>query len=348
MISKPSKRVPPPMPERTQQREAFLAACGLAGSRLSPLAGDASFRRYFRLSGAAGRWVLMDAPPEREDVRPFLQLARHLRALGYSAPEIIATDAEAGFLLLEDLGAATYTRVLAETGMEEPLYRLAMDLLIDLHRKPLAEGVPPGLPAYTDARFLEEACLLLDWYLPAVTGKPVPEKARAAYAALWPPLLAHVRSVPETLVLRDYHVDNLIHLPEREGVRACGLLDFQDAVRGPAAYDVVSLLEDARRDLSPGLVDRMCARYVEAFPALDRQAFAWAYAILGAQRNCKILGIFTRLFRRDGKSAYLAHIPRVWRLLEGDLKAGVLAPLRAWLDANLPVALRKTPEAEGG
>ncbi len=315
----------------------------MGAATVTPLAGDASFRRYFRVQDKERHVVLMDAPPEHEDVRPFLRLASHLRGLGYSAPEVFAADEATGFLLLEDLGEATYTQLLSQDGKEEPLYELAIDLLVDLHGRPLETAIPSDLPAYTDARFLDEALLLNDWFLPAVTGEATKDTVREAFAALWPPLLERAREVPETLVLRDYHVDNLLVVPEREGVRACGLLDFQDAVRGPVTYDVVSLLEDARRDLAPDLVERMKQRYLAQFPDLDAKAFARSLAILGAHRHCKVIGIFTRLFRRDGKPAYLAHLPRVWRLLEANVTEPALGPLAAWLDANVPALLRETP-----
>lgn len=334
------------MAERSRLRQNFLTSCGLGDATATPLAGDASFRRYARLAGKDRSFILMDAPRDCGDVRPFVEIARHLQGLGYSAPEVFAVDAENGFLLLEDLGEATYTRMLGDAGMEAPLYRLAIDLLIDLHRHPLEMAVPEKLPAYTDARFLEEAMLFVDWYLPAMTGGGPSPELRQEFAALWRPLLDLARVGSETLVLRDYHVDNLLFLPDRDGVGACGLLDFQDALCGPAIYDVVSLLGDARRDISPPHVETMKARYLAAFPGLDSQAFTRAYAILGAQRNCKILGIFTRLARRDGKAVYLSHIPRVWRLLEENLCMDELAPLRDWLDMNLSPALRNVPGAK--
>jgi aminoglycoside/choline kinase family phosphotransferase len=307
------------------------------------LAGDASFRRYYRLYRGAERAVLMDAPPPREDVRPFVAIARLLSRLGYSAPAIRAVDSAAGLVLLEDLGDETYTRLIAGGADEEGLYRLALDLLIDLHRRfdPAADSA--GIPPYDDARLLDESALLVDWYMPAVFGEPPQEGLRQEYLALWRSLFAIARAVPDTLVLRDFHVDNLMRLTGRTGVAACGLLDFQDAVVGPASYDVVSLLEDARRDVAAALQARMLTRYCDAFPARDRAAFAASYAVLGAQRSAKIVGIFTRLSRRDGKPQYLAHIPRVWRWLEGDLAHPALAPMRAWIDRHLPPDRRVVP-----
>lgn len=325
--------------------DAFLTGAGWDAARREKLPGDASFRRYVRLHLPEGSAMLMDAPPAHEDVRPFARVARHLAAMGYSAPRLLAEDADAGFLLLEDLGDATYTRELARGADERALYTMAVDLLIDLHRR--ADAVARDIPPYDDARLLAEAALLIDWYMPAVIGAPASDAARDSYLAAWQAVLPLARRIPDTLVLRDYHVDNLMVVSGRDGIAACGLLDFQDAVIGPASYDLVSLLEDARRDLAPGLADDMLARYLAAFPTLDHGAFRASYAILGAQRNAKIIGIFTRLCRRDGKPRYLAHIPRVWRLLEGDLRHPALAPVRAWFDRHLPPERRAVPAVTG-
>ncbi len=330
------------MAERGELIADFLAAAGWGAASRCPIAGDASFRRYHRLEAPPLRAVLMDAPPPQEDVRPFLAIARLLRRLGFSAPGILAEDIAAGLLLLEDFGDATYTRLLAEGAAEEPLYALAVDLLIALHRG-FDPAEAPEVPAYDDQRLLAEAALLVDWYLPAVSGKPTEPRLREEYLARWRGLLALARAVPESLVLRDYHVDNLMLLEGRHGLAACGLLDFQDAVIGPVTYDLVSLLEDARRDVPPALVEAMLRRYLAGFPDLDPAAFAASYAVLGAQRNCKIVGIFTRLCRRDGKPGYLAFIPRVWRLIEADLRHPALAPVAQWLDRHLPPGLRGIP-----
>ena len=333
------------MSSRAEMIEAFLRLHGWAGADRAALASDASFRSYTRLVGDGGRALLMDAPPETEDLHSYLDIAGHLGGLGYSAPDILAADPDAGLALIEDLGIATFTHILAvaeEDGREEPLYRLAVDLLIDLHRQgDLA--IPAKLDPYDDARLIAEAELLTDWFLPAVAGAPALAAVREDYVAAWRAVLPAVRAVPESLVLRDYHVDNLILLDDRHGVAACGLLDFQDAVRGPVAYDLVSLLEDARRDVAPATVAAMRARYLAAFPGLDSGAFAAAYAVLGAQRNAKIIGIFTRLSRRDGKNTYLDNLPRVWRRLEAGLADPVLEPVRAWFDREVPPALRIAP-----
>jgi aminoglycoside/choline kinase family phosphotransferase len=311
----------------------FLERAGWADAQRGRLAGDASFRHYDRLRRGDRSAVLMDAPPPKEDVRPFVAVDRILRGLGLSAPEILAEDVTNGFLLLEDFGDGTYTRLLGQGDDERGLYARAVDVLIHLHRSFTHAPLPP----YDEARLLTEASLLVDWYLPAITGRDADPALREDYLETWRRVLPLARGAPETLVLRDYHVDNLLLLPGRKGVAAVGLLDFQDAVIGPTSYDVVSLLEDARRDIAPALVAEMLERYLAAFPGQDRDAFMTSYAVLGAQRNAKIVGIFTRLCRRDGKPHYLQHIPRVWRLLEGDLRHPALAPVAAWLDRHVPV-----------
>jgi aminoglycoside/choline kinase family phosphotransferase len=334
------------MAERPQIIDGFLARHGWAAAERRPLAGDASFRHYVRLVGTGGSAMLMDALPPQENVRPFVRAARLLRQLGFSAPDVFAADEDAGLLLLEDLGDETYTRVLAAGGDEAALYALATDLLVALHRR-FERPMAAALPSYDDERLLSEAALLVDWYLPAVRGAPTPPALRADYLDRWRETFSTARAVMETFVLRDYHVDNLMLLPGRDGIAACGLLDFQDAVIGPAAYDLVSLLEDARRDVPADLAARMMARYLDAFPAIDRDAFHASYAVLGAQRSAKIVGIFTRLDRRDGKPIYLKHIARVWRWLEGDLGHPALVDLRAWFDRELPPGTRVTPTAKG-
>ncbi len=329
--------------EREAAMNDFLAARGWAGVAPVMLAGDASFRRYYRLVDGTRRVVLMDAPPPLEDVGPYVAVANMLRGLGLSAPEIHAEDRECGFLLIEDFGDDVYTRLLEGGADEAALYTLAVDTLIALHRA-VGSSEPPALPRYDEARLLAEAALFVDWYAPCVLGGPLPPDARAEYLAQWRAVLPHAALPAATLVLRDYHVDNLMLLPGRRGVQACGLLDFQDAVWGAPTYDLVSLLEDARRDVTAGLRAAMTERYLAAFPELDGIAFARSAAILAAQRNCKILGIFTRLWRRDGKPAYLRHIPRVWRLLDDDLaREPALAPIADWLDRHLPAASRLAP-----
>jgi len=300
---------------------AFLQSCGWGGARLAPLAGDASFRRYFRVADDDRAAVLMDAPPPEEDVRPFLAVADHLRRHGFRPPAILGADSDAGFLLLEDFGDTLMRdAVAADPGGEHAVYAAAIDLLKALHRCP-----PADLPPYDRAVIQREAGLFTQWYAPAV-GLAVDE---AGYAAAWDAVFDALAPAAPVTVLRDYHAENIMLL----GDGSMGLLDFQDALVGHPAYDLVSLLQDARRDVAPALEMAMLARY----GGIDRAA----YAAWGAQRNAKILGIFTRLWKRDGKPRYLAYQPRVWRYLERDLMHPALEPVRDWFDRNLPVHARE-------
>lgn len=331
------------MSERTALIAHFLDAAGWPGAGIRLLAADASFRRYHRVHRNGATAVLMDAPPQREDIRPFMRMALHLRSLGLSAPAILAADESTGLLLLEDLGDDTFTRLLAAGANEVALYRLAVDVLIHLHRLPGSVALPAALPVYDERRLLEEALLLPDWFLPAITGRAADDGVRGAYAQAWREALAETLAQPATLVLRDFHVDNLMQLAGRPGPAACGLLDFQDAVAGPAAYDLMSLLEDARRDVAPSVCEAMLARYLAGTGTGDAGAFIRSFKVLAAQRHAKVIGIFTRLDRRDGKPLYLPHIPRVWRMLEAALHNDALAPVARWFERHVPTERRRAP-----
>lgn len=208
-----------------------------------------------------------------EDVRPFLRIAHALASHGYSAPRVLAEDTEQGFLLLEDLGDDLYAALIRRGADEGPLYEAAIDFLLDLHRRP----APAELAPYDSGRLIDEVGLFTDWYLPALTGHDTDPALRAEFGALWQGLAADVDTVPRVLVMRDFHAENLIWLPQRAGVARVGLLDFQDAVAGHPAYDLVSLLEDARRDVSSALAEAMIARYI-AGAGIDAHGFRRAYA----------------------------------------------------------------------
>ena len=234
---------------------------------------------------------------------------------------------------------AEVERVLAKGGDEVELYERATDVLVALHCAP-DHGLLPGLGAYLGEGLIEAAMLLPEWYLPEASGRPTPEPEADAYRAAWRQCLARLPAGGDTLLLRDYHKDNLLWLPARPGVKACGLLDFQDAQRGHASYDLVSLIEDARRDVSPIAYERCLARYI-AETGLDAADFRTGFALMAAQRHARVIGLFVRLWRRDGKPDYLVHLPRVWRLFERALRHEALAPLRLWVDRLLPPALRR-------
>lgn len=327
------------MSDRSKLRADFVARSGWGDAKERLLAGDASFRRYFRLQRADGTAVVMDAPPPQEDVRPFVCIARHLTTLKLSAPEIFAEDEANGFLLLEDLGDDTFARVLAQGGDEQTLYTCATDVLAALHAAP-DHGLLPGLGAYAGEALIEAAMLLPEWYLPAATGHDVPKEEVERYRDAWQACLADLPPTADALLLRDYHKDNLLWLPGRTGVRACGLLDFQDAQRGHPSYDLVSLIEDARRDVTPTVYDACLARYIDA-TGLDAADFRTGFALMAAQRHARVIGLFVRLLERDGKPDYLPHLPRVWRLFERALQHEALSPLRAWVDRLLPPPLRR-------
>lgn len=342
------------MIERSVAIANFLRANGWHDEHRRPLSGDASFRRYERLSDGDRQAVFMDAPPEKEDVRPFWGLSQYLNASGYSAPKVEAGDPECGALLLEDFGDSLFSQVVRDQpDMEIPLYEAAVDVLIDLHQKPppksvlVPDGSKVSIPIYDDDLLMSEAELIIDWYLPTIRGSVLSSADRKNFEDIWRDLFSQMPVTQPVLVLRDYHADNLIWLPGRVGIERVGLLDFQDAVAGHPAYDLVSLLEDARRDVPAPLVERMIDRYIAGrggdTSSFDAEGFRTAYAILGAQRNTKIIGIFMRLWKRDGKPGYLDLIPRVWGLLEKDLLHPALSEVRRWLDAQVPVGRRAVP-----
>ena len=317
----------------------FLASCGWGGAQILPLAGDASFRRYFRVVDGGRSAVLMDAPPPHEDPRPFIGVAEWLVSRGLSAPEILARDLDRGLLLLGDFGSARLRETLdSEPQRERELYTLATDVLVHLHGHPPMNGLPPhGLD-----QWLEELKLFTDWYCPAVGA----QVDAGAYQAAWRQVLEPVANdgLGPVTVLRDYHAENVMLVDGREGVAHFGLLDFQDALAGHPAYDLASVLEDARRDVPPAIERAMIDRYVGA--TRQGPAFERAYWVLAAQRNTRILGVFTRLWKRDSKPHYRQFQPRMWGLLERDLEQPALAPVREWFGANIAPEHRREPWRE--
>jgi N-acetylmuramate 1-kinase len=345
---------------RITQVRAFLDQTGYGDVPRRRLDGDASTRIFERLIVDDHTDVLMnaprraDGPPVRngkpysaiahlaEDIVPYVALAQGLRDRNLSAPTILQADLDHGFLVMEDLGNERIVAGDPPAPIAER-YEVAVDLLLSLHRRKLPERLPVvprveyNLPHYDIDAFLIEAELLLDWYLTDGQAK-VADGVRGEFVALWREALRPAIEAPATWVLRDYHSPNLLWLPERESVARIGLLDFQDAMMGPAAYDVASLLQDARVDVPESLEVALLSRYARARlydQRFDAAAFARLYATLAAQRATKILGIFARLNRRDGKPQYLRHIPRILRYLQRSLVHPNLAPLKAWYAANL-------------
>lgn len=322
------------MNDRDRAAQAFLDRTVWAKARRAALAGDASNRRYERLTDPATNRsaVLMDASPDKgEDVRPFLRIASFLRDAGLSPPEILAEDTENGFLLLEDLGDDLFARVIpVRPELESTLYEAATDVLVTLHETP-----PPSLPAYDPDRMTELAALAFTRYRDRVLDGSDPT-ALDRFKILFRALLAETTATATpVLIQRDYHAENLLWLADRIGVARVGLLDFQDAMLGHPAYDLVSLLQDARRDVPSGIETAMIARYVDA-TGQDRVAFERAYAVLGAQRNLRILGVFARLATDHAKPHYLKLMPRVWAHLLHDLDHPALTPVADLLRGALP------------
>ncbi len=306
----------------------FLDASGWTGAEISPLAGDASFRRYFRVKAGAREAVLMDAPPPHEDPRPYIAIADWLTAHGFAAPKIFASDLDQGLLLIEDFGSRRMREsVDAETSTEFDTYRGVTDLLVALHRH-----TPPPLETHGLDRFLEEVGLFPEWYAP-FAGLDVDTDG---YVSAWRAVLEPVcnRLTAPVLELRDYHAENVMLIEGAEGQARFGLLDFQDALQGHPAYDLASMLQDARRDVPPIVERAMLERYLQATGAGDD--FETAYWVLAAQRNTRILGLFVRLWKRDRKPLYTRFQPRMWGLLERDLEHPALEPVRNWFDLYVP------------
>lgn len=306
---------------------AFLAAAGLADWQRVPLAGDASARRYERLIGPEGQTlILMDADPAQcGSSEPFLAIRAHLYRYGFSAPTLQAENLDLGLLLLEDFGDALFARVMAAAPSREgPLYRCAADLLARLQTKPL----PTGMAPMTAAQLAAMIAPAFEAYAPGCAAA-LPEAQRAFETALTP-----VAAERPVLALRDFHAENMVFLGDRKGNRQVGLLDFQDAFATHPAYDLVSMLQDARRDLSPGTEEQIIGHFI-ARTGAGEDAFRTAYAVLGAQRNLRILGVFSRLAVQRGKPQYRSLQPRVWRHLQSDLAHPALGDVRAAL-ADLP------------
>lgn len=317
-------------------REAagFLATHGFGAATLQPLPGDAGFRRYARLAGGPRPALLMDAPPP-EDVRPYLAIGAHLRAAGLSAPEVIAADAEQGLLIVEDLGAASHADLLDAGADPMPLYAEAAEALAALHAAP----PPPGVPAWDAAAMARAtAATFLDWWWPAAFGTPPADALRTELAAALHAMLDPFAA--RGFVHRDFFPANLLRLPERDGPRRTGIIDFQDAGLGHPAYDLLSLVEDARRDVAPAAREAALRAYLARHPAPDLEA---AMAAHGAQRHLRVAALWVRLALRDAKPRYLVHGPRCWALLERALDHPAAAPLRRFLDRHVPREMRANP-----
>ncbi|MBA67410.1 MAG: aminoglycoside phosphotransferase [Rhizobiales bacterium] len=312
----------------------FLARHGLSDAELEPLPADASPRSYCRLPGQGK--LLMEDRTDPVGYAAFIRLARHLRGLGLSAPRVFGSDPAVGLALIEDFGTATYGRLLADGHNEEALYELAVDALVHLHSH--AQAADVSVPAYDMDMLLEEVSRFSCWFVPEFAPSVDVEAFDAPFRQMWAVALKPVESAPKTLVLRDFHIDNLMVLDDRSGVGACGLLDFQDGVIGAGEYDLASLLQDARRDLAPGLEAAMLERYLDKTPLAHgaRAAILHRYYLMAAQRHTRLMGQFIRLKKRDGKPGYMAFMPRVAAQMQAALDAAGLDRISDFLDTALP------------
>jgi tRNA threonylcarbamoyl adenosine modification protein YjeE len=359
--------------ERIAEISAFLdRQPAWAGARLAYLQGDASMRAYARLRDGDRTVLLMDAPRQpdgppirdgksysriaclAEDmVRPFVAIGTVLRTAGLSAPNVLAADLDAGLALVEDLDDRLFGRQIAAGASQAELWRAAVDALVHLRsvpvpaQLPLPDGTSFRLPRRDRAAFEIEIELLLDWLWPEIKGTPAPEAVRAEFREVWTPILDHLLVLPGGWFLRDYHSPNLVWMPERNGVARVGILDFQDALNEHFAFDLVSLLQDARVDVPEALERELFDHYCAMVAALEphflqfgRDEFAAAYATFGAQRGTRLLGLWARLLRRDGKPQYLQHYPRTWGYLARNLRHVTLAPLAAWYERHFPESER--------
>jgi aminoglycoside/choline kinase family phosphotransferase len=355
--------------ERDEQARAFLKSAGWGGAAVVPLPGDASTRHYARVSLNGHRAMLMDQPQSAEtpaapanatpqeraalgynavarlasgDVGRFVAVANYLRSLGLSAPEIYAADPAAGFALIEDLGDDLYADVLTNGGDERTLYATAAGVLAKLHAHDAPAHLSPDMPlhSYDETAQIAEIDLMTEWFFPYALNRAATDAETAEHRALWREALAKVRGTRPVFVHRDYHAQNLLWLPDRSGAARVGLIDFQDAVAGSPAQDLMHLIEDARRDVSPETSAATVRQYLDAMrdagKPVDEEAFRAEMATISGQRNARIVGIFSRLFQRDGKPRYLTYLPRVWGHLNRDLEHPALAPLKSWYDRTIP------------
>ncbi|MBL8686018.1 MAG: phosphotransferase [Alphaproteobacteria bacterium] len=327
--------------ERDHQIQLFLDTQGWQGAIRQKISGDASFRQYERLHrNNKPPAILMDAPPPKERVDQFLGIAKILSNMGVSVPQFYAVDQQQGLIIMEDFGDNTYTRLLQSGYPEKDLYQLAVDLLIHLYQQSTA-NIISLLPDFDHLKVLNQVQVFLDWYWPEIYQEPVQQHVRHDFISLWQKMFDDFRVGKHALTHFDFHVDNLMLLPNRAGIKACGLLDFQDAVRGSAVFDCMSLLDDARRDVPRPMAHQLKKYFLDTFPKNEREYLNQSYAFWGAQRHTRILGTFIRLYRRDNKPGYLQFIPRVWGQLQTTLKEPHMRPLQQWFANYFPEPKQK-------
>lgn len=317
---------------------------GINDFRLKPIKSDASFRKYFRvyIKNQKENLLFVNSPKKTENNLGYLKTTKIFQKMDLSVPKIINFNISKGIFLIEDLGTNTYTNSLKNGESEYKLYNLATDILIYINNQ--SKNLKKKLPMYSNKKLIEEVSLFLEWYWPAIYKNKPKKDVVNEFVNIWNNLLNKNLMTKKVLVHRDFHIDNLFYLKNRKGLKACGLIDFQDAVIGPSSYDLASLLEDARRNVNTKVVSKMYNKFVKKLSKEQKEIFIKEYKILATNRHLKVIGIFTRLYARDKKRSYLNHIPRLWKLIEYNLNFYSLIELKKWINEFFPKKFRIKPK----
>ena len=317
---------------------------GINDFKLKPIKSDASFRKYFRvyIRNQKRNLLLVNSPKKTENNLGYLKATNIFEKINLSVPKIINFNISKGSFLIEDFGINTYTNSLKNGESEYKLYNLATDILIYINNQ--SKNLKKKLPQYTNKKLIEESKLFLEWYWPAIHKNKPKKDVVNEFIKIWNNLLNKNLRTKKVLVHRDFHIDNLFFLKDRKGLKACGLIDFQDAVIGPTSYDLVSLLEDARRNVNKEVIFKMYNKFVRKLSKKQKEDFVKEYKVLATNRHLKVIGIFTRLCKRDKKNSYLKHIPRLWKLIEYNLNFYSLSELNKWINEFFPKKFRIRPK----
>ena len=317
---------------------------GINDFKLKSIKSDASFRKYFRvyIKNYEKKLLLVNSPKKTENNLGYLKATSILEKMNLSVPKIINFDISKGVFLVEDFGINTYKKSLKNGESEFKLYNLATDILLYINKHSI--NLEKKLPKYTNKKLIDEVLLFLKWYWPIIYKKPAKKKNINEFIKIWENLLNKNLKTKKVLVHRDFHIDNLFFLKDRKNLKACGLIDFQDAVIGPSSYDLMSLLEDARRDVNKNIIDKMYKKFIKKLSKKEEKHFVKEYKILAINRHLKVIGIFSRLYMRDKKKSYLKHIPRLWRLIEENLSFNSLNELNKWINKFFPKKFRIKPK----
>ena len=323
---------------------SILKKSGINNFKLKPIRSDASFRKYFRvyIKNKKKKLLLVNSPKEIENNLGYLKVTNIFENMNLSVPKIFNFDSSRGSFLIEDFGLNTYTNSLKNGISEYKLYNLATNILIYINNH--SKNLEKKLPKYSNKKFIDEVLLFLKWYWPAIYKKKPKKNIENEFVRIWKNLLNRNLKTKKVLVHRDFHIDNLFFLKDRLNLKACGLIDFQDSVIGPSSYDLVSLLEDARRNVNKKVAYKMNNKFVKKFSKQEKENFINEYRVLAVNRHLKIIGIFTRLFLRDKKKSYLKHIPRLWKLIEYNLNFNLLNELNKWMNNFFPKKNRIKPK----